>query len=145
MDKVLISPAQLAGIEGGFVEVLREAGLTDAEIDKMRAEYKAQIADLQAQEKKVLGEADAEVKRLKETAQANLYQLKMDAFQNDANALLRYELSKQLNEKLRLRLFHSGPGTFWTNMEGKGTNLLLPAPGAAVPSADKPAPADKSN
>ena len=26
-----------------------------------------------------------------------------------------------------LRLFHSGSGTFWTNLEGKGINLMLPA------------------
>jgi hypothetical protein len=117
---------------------------TDAEIEKMRAEFQAKIADLQAEEKKVLGGAAAEVKKLKETAQANLYGLKMEVFQNDGNALLRYELSKQLNEKLRLRLFHSGPGTFWTNMDGKGTNLLLPAPGAPTPG-DKPVPAEKGN
>ena len=122
-------------VKGIDVEMETLQTRTDAEIEKMRAEYQAKIADLQAQEKKVLGEADAEVKKLKETAQANLYVLKMEAFQNDGNALLRYELSKQLNDKLRLRLFHSGPGTLWTNMDGKGTNLLLPAPGAA--SAEK--------
>jgi regulator of protease activity HflC (stomatin/prohibitin superfamily) len=132
-------------VKGIDVDVETLQTRTDAEIEKMRAEYQAQIAELQAQEKKVLGEADAEVKRLKETAQASLYQLKMDAFQNDGNAMLRYELSKQLNEKLRLRLFHSGPGTFWTNMDGKGTNLLLPAPGAPAPSGDKPPPAEKNN
>jgi hypothetical protein len=132
----------VAGIE---VEMETLQTRTDAEIGKMRAEYQAKVADLEAAEKKVLGSADAEVKRLKDTAQASLYGLKMEALQNDGNALLRYELSKQLNENLRLRLFHSGPGTFWTNLDGKGTNLLLPAPGAPVPSGAKPAPTEKGN
>jgi hypothetical protein len=40
-----------------------------------------------------------------------------------------------------LRLFHSGAGTFWTNMEGKNMNLMFPAP-----TGDKerlPPPANK--
>jgi hypothetical protein len=139
----------VAGID---VDVETLVTKTDAEIEKMRAEFQAKIAELQAQEKLVLGEATAQVKKLKETAEAGLYQLKMEALQNDGNALLRYELSKKLPDNLRLRLFHSGPGTLWTNMDGKGMNLLLPAPGSAAPAADKtpaaPVPAhsgDKSN
>jgi hypothetical protein len=128
-------------VAGISVDVENTQTRTDAEIEKMKAEYQAKIADLQAQEKRVLGEAEAQVKKLKETARANLYQLKMEVFQNDGNAFLRYSLAEQLNDKLRLRLFHSGPGTLWTNMDGKGMNLLLPAPGSPVPAADRPAPA----
>jgi hypothetical protein len=58
----------------------------------------------------------------------------MDVFQNDGNAYLRYTLADQLNPKLVLRLFHSGPGTLWTNMGDKNTQLLLPAAGATVPA-----------
>jgi hypothetical protein len=137
----------VAGID---VDVETLQTKTEAEIDKMRAEYQAKIAELQAQEKLALGEADAQVKKLKDIAEASIYQLKMEAMQNDGSAMLRYELSRKLPDNLRLRLFHSGAGTLWTNMDGKGMNLLLPAPGSAVPAADKPpaapAPAgDKGN
>jgi hypothetical protein len=110
-----------------------------AEIEKMKAEYGAKIAALEAERIKVLGAAQSSVTKLKETATNSLYQLKMDVFQNDGNAFLRYSLAEQLNPKLALRLFHSGPGTFWTNMEGKGMNLMFPAPGANP----KPASAEK--
>jgi hypothetical protein len=54
--------------------------------------------------------------------------MKLDVFQNDGQAFLRYSLAEQINPRLALRLYHSGPGTFWTNLDGRGTNLLLPAP-----------------
>jgi hypothetical protein len=41
---------------------------------------------------------------------------------------MRYTLAQKLNDNLVLRLFHSGNGTFWTNMGDKNMNLLLPAP-----------------
>jgi hypothetical protein len=101
---------------------------TEAEIDKMKAEYASKIAALDAERTKVLGQAAAEVKKLKDTATSSLYALKMDVFQNDAQAYLRYTLAQDLNPNLVLRLFHSGTGTFWTNMGDKSMNLLLPAP-----------------
>ncbi len=105
---------------------------TEAEVEKMKATYGAQIAQLDAERRKRLGEADAEVTRLKETAKSSLYKMKMDVFQNDGNAYLRYTLADQLNPKLVLRLFHSGPGTFWTNLGDKNTQLLLPTAGTPV-------------
>jgi hypothetical protein len=103
---------------------------TDAEIERMKAEYGSKIASLDADRTKVLGQAEAEVTKLKETAKSGLYQLKMDVFQNDNNAFLRYTLADKLNPDMVLRLFHSGSGTFWTNMGDKNMNLLLPVPGA---------------
>jgi hypothetical protein len=115
--------------------------LTDAEIEKLKAEYAAQIAALNAQQRRVLGEADAEVTKLKETAQSSLYQMKMEVFQNDGNAYLRYTLADKLSPDLRLRLFHSGPGTLWTNLDGKNMQLLMPAPGTGEkPRNPPPAP-----
>jgi hypothetical protein len=108
---------------------------TDAEIEKMKAEYASKIAALDAERIKLLGQAEAEVTRLKETAKSNLYQLKMDVFQNDASAFLRYTLAQELNPNMVLRLFHSGSGTLWTNMDGKGINLLLPTPGGPISPA----------
>lgn len=108
---------------------------TAAEIEKLKAEYESQIAALDAQRTRVAGEADTEVTRLKETAKAGLYQLRMDVFKHDADAFLRYSLAEQLNPKVVLRLFHSGPGTLWTNMDRKGVNLLLPAGEHAPPAS----------
>jgi regulator of protease activity HflC (stomatin/prohibitin superfamily) len=119
-------------------EVENVAVGTEATIDKLKAEYQARIASLDAQKTQTLGEADAEVTRLTETARSSLYQLKMDVFRQNAESFLRYTLSQKLSDKLVLRLFHSGAGTFWTNMDGKGVNLLLPAPGA-TPRDNAPA------
>src|SRR5262249_653428 len=99
-----------------------------AEIEKLKADYEARIATLEAERVQLTGSAEAEVQRLKETAKNSLYELKMKVFERDAEAFLRYSLAEQLNPQMRLRLFHSGPGTFWTNLEGKGMNFLLPAP-----------------
>jgi hypothetical protein len=54
----------------------------------------------------------------------------MDVFKGDGDAFLRYSMADQLSSNLRLRIFHSGPGTFWTNMDGKNMNLLIPTPGS---------------
>lgn len=126
----------VAGID---IEVENLTSRTDAEIEKLRAEYQAQIATIEAAQKRVLAEAETEVTRLKETAKSNLYQLKMDVFQNDGAAFLRYALAQELNPNLVLRLFHSGPGTLWTNMDGKGVNLMMPMP-AGKPAVGPPAP-----
>jgi hypothetical protein len=110
---------------------------TQSEIDKLEAEYDAKIAILDSRRKQLKGGAEAEVSKLTETARSSLYQLKMDVFQSDGDAFLRYSLSEQLNPKMILRLFHSGSGTFWTNLEGKGISLMLPAAGAPAAEATK--------
>ena len=113
---------------------------TESEVEKLKAEYDAQIAALDSRRRQVTGGAEAEVTKLTETAKSGLYQLKMDLFQHDGDAFLRYSLSEQLNPKMVLRLFHSGAGTFWTNLEGKGISLMLPAAGvapASVPASKK--------
>ena len=99
---------------------------TQAEIDKMKAETESQIAMLDADRTKLTGAAKAEVTRLTETARASLGPLKLEAFQNDSDAYLRYSLSEQLSPQLVFRLFHAGNGTFWTNMGDKGMNFLMP-------------------
>src|SRR5205085_2413160 len=114
--------------------------LTEAEVERLKADYNAQIAALEAQRQLVLGGAEAQVKTLKETATSSIHKLKLDAFRNDGNAYLRYTMAKELNPKVVLRLFHAGPGTFWTNLEGKGVSLMLPAGAAAE---KKPEPAAK--
>jgi hypothetical protein len=114
----------------------------EAQIDKLKAEYDARIAALNAQKTETLGAADATVTQLVETARSSLYQMKMDVFQGDGEAFLRYSLAEGLNPKMVVRLFQSGPGTFWTNMDGKSLNMLVPTgPGAAAAPATIPAAA----
>lgn len=116
------------------------------EIENMKAEYEAKIAAIDSQRIRLSGQAENQVKQLKALAKNAIYPLMREAFQDDGEAFLRYSLAKeQLNPKLILRVFHSGAGTFWTNMEGKGMNLLLPAPTGpdARPAAPTPPPATK--
>ena len=38
---------------------------------------------------------------------------------------------------MQLRLFHSGPGTLWTNMGNKNMSFMLPLPAAEKDKEDK--------
>lgn len=105
---------------------------TENEIEKLSAEYQAQIAALEADRTQTLGQAEAQVTKLKETAKNSLYQMKMSVFHNNSDAFLKYSLAEQLNPAITVRLFHSGPGTFWTNLEGKGLTFMLPTSGAGT-------------
>jgi hypothetical protein len=107
--------------------------LNTAEIDKLKADYGARIGQLDAERDQVMGEAKAQAEKLRETAKSSLHKMKMDVFRNDSAAYLRYTMAQELNQKVVLRLFHSGPGTLWTNMGDKHMNLLMPVPGAAPP------------
>jgi regulator of protease activity HflC (stomatin/prohibitin superfamily) len=102
---------------------------TEAEIERMKAEYGAKVAQLDSERDKVLGEAKAEATKMKETALGSLYKMQMELFGRDGDAFLRYTMAKELNPKLVLRLFQSGPGTLWTNMGDKNLSLMVPLPG----------------
>ncbi len=134
-------------LTGSIDQQVENTGKTaQEEIGLMKSDYINRIADLEAQRTKLLGEAKAQVTKLKDTATSSLYQMQMEVFQNDANAFLRYTLAKELNPELRLRLFQSGPGTFWTNMDGgKNMNLMFsPAPAKGKAEAPpKPPEKDK--
>jgi len=116
---------------------------TEAQIDKLKAEYDAKIAALVGQKTETLGAAEATVTQMIETARSSLYQMKMDVFEGDGDAFLRYSLAEGLNPKIVVRLYQSGPGTFWTNMDGKSLNMLVPTGAspavtpAAPPAAEK--------
>ncbi len=102
---------------------------TSSEIEQLTAKYNAQMAELDAQTRLTLAEAETNATKLKETAKSSLHKMKLDVFGGDGNAYMRYTLAEQLNPKLALRLFHAGPGTFWTNLDGKSMNLMLTPPG----------------
>jgi hypothetical protein len=114
-------------------EVANVAVKTEAEVEKIKADYTNQIAALDSRRRRVVAEAEAEATKLKETAKGNIYQLKMEVFQNDPQALLKYTLADQLNPNMVLRFFQAGPGTLWTNMDSKSFNLMLPAPAGSSP------------
>jgi len=114
----------------------------EAEIERIKADYGVKIALLDAQRTQLLGEAEAMVVKLRETAENTLFPLTLAAFQNDTDAFLRYSLADQLNPNVQLRLFHSGPGTFWTNMGQEKLNFLMPVGGAAATPAGEGAPAN---
>ncbi len=103
--------------------------VTDAQLEKLKDQYSAEISILDAQRAELLGKAEADGKMLVNTARSSLYKLKLEQFNNDSDAFLRYTMAQSFTPQMRLRLFQSGPGTFWTNMGDKNMNLFLPAPG----------------
>jgi hypothetical protein len=111
--------------------------LTKEEIDKLKSEYNVKIAALEGDKTRALGEADAKVKEMKETAKNAIYKMRMDVFEGNGDAYLRYAAAQQLSPDLRIRLFQSGPGTLWTNMDAKGLNLMVSPQGGQKPTTDK--------
>lgn len=105
---------------------------TEAEIEGLKARYGAQIALLDNERTKVLGQAEAQAKTMTETAKSSIYKMKLDLFRNDGNAYLRYTMAEKLNANMVLRLYHSGPGTLWTNLGNKNMTFMLPIPGNGV-------------
>ena len=102
--------------------------LTDASIVRLKDEFSAKAAILDAQRDELLGKAEAEAKMLANTASSSLFKMQLDVFKNDSESFLRYTVSQNLNPNMRLRLFQTGPGTFWTNLGDKAMNLFLPTP-----------------
>jgi hypothetical protein len=109
-------------------EIKSIENLTLAQIDQMKADYKARIAEKEADAERATGGAKADADKLIKTAESSLYKMKMDVFKGDGEAYLRYTLAQQLNPNIRVRLFQSGPGTLWTNMGDKSMNLFMPMP-----------------
>ena len=124
-------------------EATNAAENAKAQVEKLSADYSAQMADLDSQRLEMLGKATAESKKMVEVAKAGLYQMKMDVFKNNGDAFLRYSLAEKLNPKLMVRLFHSGQGTLWTNLGDKNLSLMLPAAGAGADDAPKVKPVAK--
>lgn len=134
VKKVEADTKRLVAVIDSQVENLRAT--TAGELEKMQAVTQAEVATLDGERNRLTGEAEAEAVQLKETARSSLARLKMDVFRGDGLSYLRYALSEQLSPELRLRLFQSGPGTFWTNMSGgSGMNFLLQPTGQAQPAA----------
>ena len=123
-QEVLAETDRLVAVIEREVQNVRE--LTAAQLEKLRAEYGERIAKLDGERLRVTGEAKAKAKEMEETARAGLYKMKLEVFGKDPESYLRFTMAKELHPGLRLRLFQSGPGTFWTNMGDKNLNFLLP-------------------
>lgn len=104
--------------------------VTDAEVEKLRDEFAAKVAILDAERTELLGKAEADSKKLVNTAKSALYQMKMNVFAQDSDAFLRYTMTQNFNPNIRIRLFQSGPGTFWTNLGSNDLKLFMPMPNA---------------
>jgi hypothetical protein len=111
--------------------------LTKEEIEKTRAEYGAKIAALDAERTLALGGAEAKVKEMRETAKNSIFKMRLDVFDGNGDAYLRYAAAEQLNPNLHIRLYHSGPGTLWTNLDTKGFNVLVAPPWGQKPPTEK--------
>jgi uncharacterized membrane protein YqiK len=110
----------------------------EAQLKELRSSYAAKMAQLDAERTKAAGDAKNEATRMKETATSSIHKMRLEVFQNDGNAYLRYTLADQLNPNVVLRLFQAGPGTLWTNLGDKNMTLMLPAPGATTAPAAPP-------
>jgi hypothetical protein len=95
-----------------------DVGTIEADTRRIIAEKQKEIASLDAQRTRVLGEAQAAVQKKLGDARAQLFQLKVEAFGGDAAAFRHYAFAESLPADLAIRLVQSGPGTFWTDLEG---------------------------
>ena len=135
-QKVEAETKRLVALLDGQVENLQAT--TEGNLEQMRAKNEAEVAILDGEMSRLTGEAEAEAQKLKETARSTIARMKMDIFRGEGQSFLRYALAEELNPDLRLRLFQSGPGTFWTNMTGsEGMNLLLQPGAAPLPARGK--------
>ena len=136
VKKVEAETKRLVALLDGQVENLQAT--TEGNLEQMRAKNEAEVAILDGEMNRLTGEAEAEAQKLKETARSTIARMKMDIFRGEGQSFLRYALAEELNPDLRLRLFQSGPGTFWTNMTGsEGMNLLLQPGAAPLPARGK--------
>ncbi len=110
------------------------ASEVEAQRKELQSSYAAKMAQLDAERTRATGDAKNEAVKMKETAENSIHKMRLEVFQNDGEAYLRYTLADQLNKDVVLRLFQAGPGTFWTNLGDKNMTLMVPAGGAATPA-----------
>jgi hypothetical protein len=111
-------------------EANRQVAEIEANTRRLQAEKQQEIARLDAQRTKLLGEAQARVQQLLGGARAGLFRLKVDAFRGDSDAFARYTFAQSLPDDLQIRLVQTGPGTFWTDLDG--ASGLSPTTGALL-------------
>ncbi|MDD5349633.1 MAG: SPFH domain-containing protein [Chthoniobacteraceae bacterium] len=99
---------------------------------RQAAEIQKQTAAIRAEKTTTLGKAQAQVIRLVEGEKAQGYQMKIKAF-GDPVAYNLWTLATSLDNKIKVNILHSGPGTLWTDLQKAnlgelgGAKLLQPA------------------
>ncbi len=129
---------QTSLIEQGRAEVAQETEKLKAEIQagkekevaeiggetlEQAAEIDKETAAVRAEKTLKLGKAQADVVRLVEGEKANGFQLKIKAF-GDPLAYNLWYFADSLNDKVKINILHSGPGTLWTDLQKAGLGEL---------------------
>ncbi len=87
-----------------------------AETTKRVAEIQMETAVIAADTVRLLAVARADALKLVEGAKADGFRLKADAF-NDPQAFTYWDMAKNLNPNLKIRVLHAGEGTLWTDLD----------------------------
>ena len=129
-------------VAGREAEGNREAETTRAETSKLVAAIEKQTAALEAEAEKVIGEATNKGKQMVEEARADRFRLAVEAF-GTPQAYNNWIFASGLPDDVELKLLYAGPGTLWTDLEGKadfGVRATIP-----IDNQTKPAPKAANN
>lgn len=114
----------------------KTAAETDAQRDLDVAKVERQIAELDAETTRLLGRAQARVDELKNQAEADGKRMMVEAF-GSGRAFNLYTFAENFQPE-SIRLFFSGEGTFWTDMnrlqDAAAMELLRSATPAKAPA-----------
>ncbi len=99
----------------GQRKVLQIKGETEVKV----AEINRKTAEIQAQIELVRGKAKAQVIEMLKSSKADEFVQFAKAL-GSGQALARYTFTQNLPKDLKIMLRYAGPGTFWTDMNGKG-------------------------
>jgi len=131
-----------------IAETDQEVGNIEAQKRLSVAEKQEEIANIEAQKTILLGEAQATVKRLKGEAVSKGFEAKIKAFGDNPKAFVNYSFAQQIPADIKLNLFYSGQGTFWTDIHGTGGIERLAGmkilQGAQPPAAPTPSQQDRA-
>lgn len=116
----------------------KEVAQIQAETVRKVATIDKETAIVRADRTRKLGEAEAKVITLVDGEKARGFELKTAAF-GDPQAYALWEFAGQLDNKLKITILHSGPGTLWTDLQQATMGDL----GGANLLKDKPAPSGK--
>jgi hypothetical protein len=103
----------------------KEAAVKLATNDAVVAAINREAAVMEAEANLIEKGAEAEGQQLVEEAKAGLYELAVKAF-GTPGAYTKYLFAQNLGDDMRVRLFHAGQGTLWTDLSKAGLNLTVP-------------------
>ncbi len=118
-----------------MAEQEKEVAQIKAETIRTVATIEQQTAVVHADRTRKLGQAEAKVITLVDGEKARGFELKTAAF-GDPHAFALWEFAEHLDDKLKITILHSGPGTLWTDLQRAtlgdlgGASLLKTPPAA---------------